>query len=212
MSIKVKICGLSDEASVHAATRAGADFVGFVYFEKSRRHVSAARAGELKKLLPEHVKSVSVLVDPSDALLIDITKHFAPDYLQLHGSESAERVLHIKQQFATRIIKVVKVQNAADIEAVKGFEQIADMLMFDATAPKGADLPGGNGVAFDWSLLKEKTFTLPWFLSGGLTPQNVKAAIEASGASMVDVSSGVESAPGVKDAGKIESFIKAAKA
>ena len=210
--IKVKICGLSTPESVAAAARAGADLVGFVTFPKSPRHIEPAHAAALKAHIPHGIPVVSVLVDPDDALLREISETLRPDYIQLHGSETAERLREIKQLFGFKIIKAVKVATRADIEAASRYYNVADMLMFDATPPKGAALPGGNGIAFDWELLKGKSFPLPWFLSGGLSAENVASALRMSGAQMVDVSSGVEVSAGVKDEQKIESFIKAAKA
>ena len=212
MSIIVKICGLSEESSIQAVVKASAQYAGFVTFPKSPRHVSPKRAGELKKGLPAHVKTASVLVDPDDALLAEIVRDFAPDYFQLHGSETPERIAQIKTSFpGTGIIKAIKVSSRADIKSARAFEAVADMLMFDAMPPKDAALPGGNGVAFDWTLLSGQSFARPWLLSGGLTPQNVAQAVRESGAKMVDVSSGVESSAGVKDPEKIAQFVEAAK-
>ena len=211
MSAVVKICGLSNETGVRAVSQAGAEYAGFVYFERSPRHVTPMRAAVLKKGLSPQIKTVSVLVDPDDGVMREIKSIFAPDFLQLHGSESPQRVAEIKKIFSIKVIKAVKVSSAADIAAASAFYDVADMLMFDATPPKDALLPGGNGAAFDWSLLAGKTFPLPWFLSGGLDARNVRSAIRQSGATMVDVSSGVESSPGVKDPERIAQFVKAAK-
>lgn len=208
MSTLVKICGLSEESPLHAATQAGAGMVGFVHFEKSPRHVSLARAAELKALLPAHVKSVLVLVDPSDVLLADIAQKLAPDYLQLHGKETPQRIADIRKTYPTqKIIKAMPVADASDLDAARAYEPYADMLMFDAKPPADATLPGGNGIPFDWKILKNFRSEKPWILSGGLTPENVGQAIRESGAKMVDVSSGVESSPGKKDGQRIGQFI-----
>ncbi len=213
MSLHVKICGLSEETTLRAAIDAGADMVGFVHFPKSPRHVSLARAAELKKIVPVHVASVVVTVHPDDALIENIISTLAPTYLQLHGNESAARVADIRSRFPQqKLIHAIPVSSAADLGQTVHYESLVDMLMFDAKPPAGTTLPGGNGVAFDWNLLKGFETYLPWLLSGGLTPENVAEAIAQSGAKFVDVSSGVERAAGVKDADKIRAFIKAAKA
>lgn len=211
MSCQVKICGLSEESTLQAAIDAGADFIGFVHFKKSPRHVELARAAELKKLIPAHIKSVVVTVDPDNTLIRDIVHTVNPDYIQLHGSETMVRMAEIHALHPKlKIIKAIPVATSADLEKIPQMRLISSIYMFDAKPPKGADLPGGNGVSFDWNILKDYRDPNPWMLSGGLTPENVQAAIRASGAKIVDVSSGVESAPGVKDAGKIKAFIKAA--
>lgn len=210
MPVAVKICGLTDEGAIRAAISAGANYAGFVFYPASFRHLESGRAAELKKLLPPAIKSVSVLVDPDDALLEQVKSVLAPDYLQLHGSETPERLREIKKRFGIAIIKGIPVHSADDITAAMRFADCADMLLFDAKAPMSS-LPGGTGTSFDWNFLNGKTFLLPWFLSGGLNVENVAEAIRVSGAKMVDVSSGVERAPGVKDEGLIEAFVKAAK-
>lgn len=211
MSVKVKICGLNDEAAVRAAVSAGADFAGFVFYPDSPRHVPLTRAAELKALLPASVKSVSVLVDPDDALLAEVQSTLVPDYVQLHGKESQQRLREIRKKIPDmKIIKAISVKSGDDIASAGTFFDVADMLMFDAKPPANM-LPGGNALSFDWALLSGRSFKLPWFLSGGLNPENVVDAIRISGATMVDVSSGVERERGVKDAGLIEAFVKAAK-
>ncbi|NBX03464.1 MAG: phosphoribosylanthranilate isomerase [Alphaproteobacteria bacterium] len=212
MTTHVKICGLVDAAGVNAAAAAGAQFAGFVYYLKSPRHISLEGAKELKKLLPEHVESVSVLVDPEDVFLSQVQSIFAPDFVQLHGSESPVRLSEIKQKFPEiKIIKAVKVASSEDIENAKEFYDVADMLLFDAAPPKDATLPGGNGVSFDWKILRGFSCPLPWFLSGGLTPENVRESIAQSGAKMVDVSSGVEISAGKKSPELIDAFIAATR-
>ncbi len=212
MPPKVKICGLADEAAVKATVAAGADYLGFVHFLKSPRHVSLERAAELKKLLPASVSSVLVVVDPDDALVQQINV-LKPAAIQLHGKESPERVAEIKSKLPdVKIMKAISVKSADDVAAARRYIDAVDMLLFDARAPElPTMLPGGNGLSFDWAFLKNREFEKPWFLSGGLTPENVREAITSSGARMVDVSSGVESAPGVKDIVRIQAFIKAAK-
>lgn len=211
MMIKVKICGLTSEDAVKAVIAAGADYAGFVYFPKSPRHLTIARAAELAALLPPSTQSVSVVVDPDDALLEEIAGVLKPAAIQLHGRETPERVAHIKKNYpGIKIIKAISVQTGDDVAKANAYEA-ADMLLFDARMPKGG-LPGGNGLAFEWALLRNHDFGKPWFLSGGLTPDNVAEAIAMSGAKIVDVSSGVESAPGVKDSGLIDSFVRATRA
>lgn len=206
----VKICGLTDETAIRAVTMANADYAGFVYFPKSPRHLTPTRAAELKQLLPSSIHAVSVLVDPDDALLADIMSALKPYALQLHGKETPQRVAAIKKRYpGVQLIKAIPVQTGDDIARAHSYEA-ADMLLFDARPPKDS-LPGGNGLAFDWALLKHRDFGKPWFLSGGLDADNVREAIQASGAKMVDVSSGVESSPGKKDASRIEAFVKAAR-
>lgn len=213
MFIGVKICGLKDEAALKAVIAAQADYAGFVTFPKSPRHIAPAAAGVFKRLLPKSIRSVSVLVDPDDMLLDEIQSVFQPNFLQLHGSESPERLRDIKARYPhARLIKAISVCQSDDVKIIPDFTHVADMLLFDAKAPESAVLPGGNGIAFDWDILKGKHFPLPWMLSGGLTPGNVAQAIHASGALMVDVSSGVERAPGVKDPALIADFMKAVRA
>lgn len=211
MMIKVKICGLTSEDAVKAVIDAKADYAGFVYYPKSPRHLSIARAAQLAKLLPSSIQAVSVTVDPDDALLKEITSMLKPAALQLHGKETPERVAEIKAAYpAIKIIKALSVETGDDVAKANAYVA-ADILLFDARMPKGG-LPGGNGLSFDWALLRNRDFGKPWFLSGGLTPDNVAEAIAMSGAKIVDVSSGVESAPGVKDSGLIDSFVRATRA
>ena len=211
MPVSVKICGLNDEKAIQAVIAAKADYAGFVYFPASPRHVTFERAATLKLLLPPSIASVSVLVDPDDALLAQAQSVLKPDYVQLHGKETPERVQDIKKNFPDmKIIKAVSVRSGDDVAQALRYADVADMLMFDAKPPANM-LPGGNALSFDWALLKGREFPLPWFLSGGLNSENVAEAIRISGAKMVDVSSGVESAPGVKDAALIKAFVKAAR-
>lgn len=213
MTTAIKICGLADETAVQAVIAANADYAGFVYFPASPRHVTFARAAELAKILPATIKTVSVLVNPDDALLSEMQSAFKAHYVQLHGKETPERLRDIKNQFpGIKIIKALSVRSGDDIAQAMRYSDVADMLMFDAKPPElPGILPGGNGLSFDWALLKGRSFPLPWFLSGGLNPENVAGAIVQTGTRMVDVSSGVESAPGVKDPALIDAFVKAVR-
>jgi phosphoribosylanthranilate isomerase len=214
VSIAIKICGLTSEKAVKTTVDAGAGYAGFVYFPTSPRHITLDKAAKLKALLPETVKSVLVVVDPDDALLANIHARVKPDYIQLHGKETKERVQAVRKACPqSKIIKAVKVRNSDDVASAMAFTDVADALLFDAKPPElPGMLPGGNGLSFDWALLKNREFSLPWFLSGGLHAKNVVEAIKESGAPMVDISSGVESAPGVKDPALIKAFIKKVQA
>jgi phosphoribosylanthranilate isomerase len=206
----VKICGLSTERSLDTALAAGADMVGFVFFEKSPRHVSLARARQLGARGRGRAKIVALSVDADDEALGAIIDAIAPDFLQLHGRETPDRLIEIKARFGIAAIKAIGVSGPADLAPAKSYGP-ADMLLFDAKAPKNAAHPGGNGIAFDWRLLAGLDAPQPYLLSGGLDPENVGEAIALTGASGVDVSSGVESAPGVKDDAKIAAFIARAR-
>ena len=211
--IAVKICGLSTPETVTAAVEAGASHAGFMFFEKSPRHVSPAQAGSLRALLPATVSAVAVLVDVDDALVDTIVAEVKPDLLQCHGKETPARITALKARTGLPVMKVISVAGAADVASARVYEQVADLLLFDAKPPKSMAnaLPGGNAISFDWSLLANVALTLPWMLSGGLTPDNVADAIVQTGAQMVDVSSGVEDAPGQKNSALIRAFVKAAK-
>lgn len=213
MPILVKICGLADEQAIKAVVSAKADYAGFVHFPASPRHITLSRAAELKALLPTTLHSVLVVVDPEDALISEAISTLKPDYIQLHGKETPEHLRHLKKTFPSmKWIKALRVRSSDDIAQALAFSECADMLMFDAKLPElPGVLPGGNGLAFDWALLKGREFALPWFLSGGLNTANISDAIRMTGAKMVDVSSGVERAPGVKDPALIKAFVKAAK-
>lgn len=212
MTVAVKICGLNNEDAIIAAANAGADYAGFVHFEKSPRHVSLSTAANLIAQLPSTIRSVMVLVNPDDALLSEIANIVKPRFFQLHGDESPGRLREIKRLFPTiGLIKAVSVSNAQEVMISNAFYGSADMMLFDAKALKESTLPGGNGITFDWSILHDADIRLPWFLSGGLTPENVVDAIRATDAKMIDVSSGVERTAGVKDAALIDAFVIAAK-
>jgi len=208
MPCQIKICGLSDEASIHVAIHAGANYIGLVHFAKSPRHVSLKQAAMLRKQLLPPIKSVLVVVNPDDALLENIIKNVKPDYIQLHGHETPARTAEIHTQYPTqKLIKAIPISTKEDLAQVKDYTPSIDMFLFDAMPPKNTNLPGGNGVAFDWKILQGFRCTKPWILSGGLTGDNVQHAIRQTGAKLVDVSSGVESTAGKKDPTKIKGFI-----
>jgi phosphoribosylanthranilate isomerase len=211
MPLRVKICGLKTRETMAVALDAGADFVGLVFFPKSPRHVTDSAAIELAEQARGIAEVVALTVDADDARLEQILRAANPDVIQVHGKESPERVAAIRRLTGKPVIKAVAVATAADAAAALAYRGVADIILFDAKAPADAVLPGGNGVTFDWRHLDGVKDRLPWMLSGGLTADTVAAAIRISGATMVDVSSGVESSPGVKDALKIQQFIQAAR-
>jgi phosphoribosylanthranilate isomerase len=211
MPIAVKICGLTSPEAVDAAAQSGAVYGGLVFHPASPRNLEVARAAALAVRMRGKLKVVTLLADPDDAMLERVVVEVAPDFLQLHGNEPARRVAYVRAKFNIPIIKVLPVAEAADLAAVAEYESVADLLMFDAKAPPGAARPGGHGAAFDWKILAGRSFARPWFLAGGLDPDNVARAIQLSGADMVDVSSGVESAPGVKDPARIGQFLHATR-
>lgn len=206
-----KICGLTDARGLDAALAGGARMIGLVFFPKSPRNLALAAAATLADKARGRAEIVAVTVDADDELLGAIADAVKPDWIQAHGSESPIRVGQMKY-FAPRVIKVLALARSEDLTHALPYERAADMLMFDAKAPPGADRPGGNALAFDWSILAGRQFARPWLLSGGLNPENVGEAIAASGAAFVDVSSGVESAPGLKDPSRIAAFLAAARA
>lgn len=207
---QVKICGLTRPEHVAAAVEAGAAFVGFVFFPKSPRNLTPEAAATLALEVPPGVARVGLFVNPDDALL-DVVLAVVPlDILQLHGSETPDRVAEIKARTGLPVMKAVGVAGPQDLDALWDYGLVADMLLVDAKAPKDAALPGGNGLAFDWRLLVGRKFLTPWMLAGGLTPDNVAEAVRLTGARIVDVSSGVESAPGEKDGALIRDFVAAA--
>jgi phosphoribosylanthranilate isomerase len=208
MSVIVKICGLTSVEAADAAARAGAEYGGLVFHADSPRNLSVDAAWGIASALRGRLRMVALVADADDATLAAIIDAVRPDYLQLHGKESVARTQDIRVRFGA-VIKALPIADAADFDAVKPYEAVADTLLFDAKPPKGAARAGGHGAAFDWSLLKGRSFARPWFLAGGLNPENVGRAIEQSGAQMVDVSSGVESAPGIKSAERIAQFISA---
>ena len=209
MPVKVKICGVRTPVIVETAAEAGADYVGLVIFPNSPRYVEVEEARVLAAIARGKIGTVAVLVDPDDALIDEVAARVRPDLIQLHGGETPVRVAAIKARSGLPIMKAVAVAGPADVVEAEAFATGADYILFDAKAGPDAALPGGNGVAFDWLTLKG--FASPFALSGGLTPDTVGEAIALTGASLVDVSSGVERAPGDKDADLVRRFIRAAK-
>jgi len=210
-TIKVKYCGLSKPADVAAAVAAGAAYVGFVFFAKSPRNLTPEQARHLAVSVLPGVAKVALTVNADDRTLDGIVQTVPLDMLQLHGSESLARVSELRARYGLPVMKAVGVAGAADLPALDSYAKVADQILVDAKPPRGADLPGGNGLAFDWRLIANRRWPVPWMLAGGLTPENVAEAIRMTGARQVDVSSGVESAPGVKDGEKIRQFGLAAQ-
>jgi phosphoribosylanthranilate isomerase len=208
---EAKICGLNDAAGVDAALLGGARYLGFVFFPKSPRHVSPEQAACLASRARGRADLTAVTVNADDILLAEVAATLKPDWIQAHGSESLARVGAMRRFAAKGVIKAIPVAVPADLAEADAFAGPADLLMFDAKAPAGAELPGGNGVAFDWAMLKGRRFSKPYLLSGGLNRANVAEAIQLSGASLVDVSSGVETRPGLKDPARIAAFLAAVK-
>lgn len=208
--VSVKICGLTQPDQVAAAVAAGARYLGFNFFPKSPRYVDPDTCARLAVDVPPGVAKVALVVNPDDALLDEITAKAPIDMIQLHGQESPERVAEIRARYGLPVMKVVGVAGPEDVARLDDYTDVADQLLVDAKAPKGADLPGGNGVPFDWTLLHGRHWTLPWMLAGGLTPANVALAVRLTGARQVDTASGVESAPGVKDPEMMRAFVEAA--
>jgi phosphoribosylanthranilate isomerase len=213
MPTLVKICGIKTEAALDAALAGGADFVGFVFYPPSPRSLAPEAAATLAERIDGRAKSVALVVDLDDSMLARIVETLRPDMLQLHGSETPERVREVRQRFGVPIMKAVKVETAAEAEAALGWDGVADRILFDAKTPKGVAgaLPGGNGLSFDWHALEPVRGRLEFMLSGGLTPDNVGAAIRLTSPWAVDVSSGVESRPGEKDVALIARFLQAAR-
>ncbi len=212
MPARTKICGLSTPEGVQAAIDGRAAYVGFVFFARSPRNVAPIHAAELAApARAAGVEVVAVTVDASDAELDTVMAILQPELIQLHGGETPARVAEVRARTGARVIRALRVSEPTDLEAARAFEGVADQLMFDAKPPAGATLPGGNGAGFDASILSGRRFARRWFLAGGLEAENVGAAVAASGAGQVDVSSGVERAPGVKDPALIRAFLEAAR-
>ena len=211
MSLIVKICGLSDPASLDAALAAGADMVGFVFFPRSPRHVGVEQARALGARVSGRAQKVALTVDADNAALRSLIDALEPDILQLHGKETPERVADIRARFKRPVMRAIGLSERNDFGRIAAFGAVADHLLFDARPPAGSDRPGGNGEAFDWTLLREIETPRPWLLAGGLTCDNVETALRETKAPGLDVSSGVESAPGVKDVDKITQFIARAR-
>lgn len=211
MPVQVKICGINSAAAADAALRAGADFGGLVFFAKSPRHLSLEQGALLAERMRGRLRLAALVVDESDEQLAAIAARVKPDFFQLHGKETPARVADIRARFGISIIKALPVGEPADLSKASAYDDVAEMVLFDAMPAADAARPGGHGAAFDWRILQGRNFARPWFLAGGLTPENVARAIAVSGAKMVDVSSGVESAPGVKNETRIAAFVAAAK-
>jgi phosphoribosylanthranilate isomerase len=208
--IRVKICGLRTQGDVAAVGRAGAAYAGFVFFAKSPRNLTVAEAKVLALAAPAGLAKVALVVNADDAMLDAILAEVPIDMLQLHGAESPDRVAEIRTRFGLPVMKAVGLSGEADLPAIMDYSLVADQLLIDAKPGSGTDLPGGNGLAFDWRLLVGRRWLRPWMLAGGLSAQNVAEAIRLTGTRQVDVSSGVETAPGVKDHAKIAAFVAAA--
>jgi phosphoribosylanthranilate isomerase len=211
MTVAIKICGISTEDTLDAALDAGADVVGFVSFSESPRHVEPDRLAALAAKVGGRARIALLTVDADDALLTALTAIAAPHILQFHGSETPERVAELKERYGREVWKAVAISEVSDLARAEPYWTVADRVLFDAKPPKGSVLPGGNGVAFDWGLLAGLDPKRPFVLSGGLNPGNVVEALRATHAPVLDVSSGVESAPGVKDPERIAAFITAAR-
>ncbi|MEM7438310.1 MAG: phosphoribosylanthranilate isomerase [Pseudomonadota bacterium] len=207
--MKAKICGLKTPADVAAAVDGGAAYVGFVFFPPSPRNVSPSTAKPLAESVPEGVVKVALVVNPTDAEISEILSHVTIDMLQLHGSETPERVSELRRITGLPVMKAVGVAQAADLETLDRYEEVADQILVDAKPAKDATRPGGNGLSFDWNLIAGRDWKTPWMLAGGLTPDNLSQAAELTGANQVDASSSLESASGVKDPTKIAAFLQA---
>jgi phosphoribosylanthranilate isomerase len=212
MSLIVKICGLSTPETLDAALQAGADMVGFVFFPPSPRDIGLETARDLGQQARGRAVKVALTVDADDATLANIVETLRPDILQLHGRETVARLRDIKQAFGLPVMKAIAVETPADLVPLPGYGTVADRILFDARAPRGATRPGGLGAVFDWHVLDRLDLAIPFMVSGGLTRENIVAAVGLTRAGGVDVSSGVERAPGIKDPAMIEAFIRTARA
>jgi phosphoribosylanthranilate isomerase len=208
--IRVKICGLRSLADVAAVAATKAAYAGFVFFPKSPRHLTIPQARELSLAAPVGLAKVALVVDADDALLDAITEAMPLDMLQLHGHESPERVAEIRARYGLPVMKAIGVADEGDLSSLLEYSLVADQILVDAKPPKTSAVPGGNGLSFDWRLVAQRRWLKPWMLAGGLSPDNVAEAIRLTNARQVDVSSGVESSPGVKDSRKIAAFVQAA--
>jgi len=212
MALDIKICGLKTDGALAAALAGGASHVGFIFFAKSPRYVDPLEAGRLRQAATGKAQAVAVTVDASDAFLDEIVAKMHPDMLQMHGSETPERVAQVKARYGLPVMKALSVSEAADLERIKLFIGIADRFLFDAKPPKDSELPGGNGIAFDWHILAGLDASVDYMLSGGLNAANIGDALRLANPPGIDISSGVESAPGVKDPALIEQFFRAVRA
>lgn len=211
MTVNVKICGLVDAAQVAGALEAGARYLGFNFYTPSPRFIDPARAAELARDVRPGVAKVALVVNPEDAELDRILALFPADMIQLHGAESPERVSEVRARYGLPVMKAVPIADEADLARLTDYEEVADQILVDSRPPRGAPLPGGMGLPFDWRLIAGRRWQKPWMLAGGLTPANVAEAVRLTGARQVDVASGVETAPGRKDAGLMRAFVSAAR-
>ena len=211
VEIKAKICGLSTPESVEAAIEAGATYIGFVFYPPSPRNISPEKASELARVAGGGIDKVGVFVNPDDEFLSSVLELVDLNFIQLHGYETVERVQYLQKRFSVKVIKAISVVSIGDISRAREYEKTTDMLLFDAKAPIEMEnsLPGGNGIEFDWNLISNSIWQIPWMLSGGLDATNVSQAVKISGAKIVDISSGIENSPGQKDIEKINSFMNA---
>lgn len=212
MALDIKICGLKTDAAVWAALAGGASHIGFIFFPKSPRHISLDEAAGLRQAASGRAKAVAVTVDADDAALDEIVAAMTPDMLQLHGRETPERVAAVKLRYGLPVIKAFAIRDASDLTAIAPYRGLADRFLFDAKPPVGSDLPGGNGVSFDWRVLAGLDAEVDYMLSGGLNAANVGDALRLANPPAIDISSGAESAPGVKDVALIENFFRAVRA
>jgi phosphoribosylanthranilate isomerase len=212
MTLDIKICGLKTEEALAAALAGGASHVGFIFFPKSPRNIAPADAGRLRQAALRRAKAVAVTVDADDAMLDAIVDAMSPDMLQLHGGETQERVSAVKARYGLPVMKAFSIRDAADLAAIEPYRGVADRFLFDAKPPKDAELPGGNGVPFDWRVLAALDPDIDYMLSGGLNAGNIGEALRLVSPTGIDISSGVESAPGVKDVALIEAFFRAVRA
>lgn len=211
MNAKVKICGIKDPEIAKQTSESGADMVGVIFFERSPRNTDFLTAKKIQTALKASTKLVAVTVNANDEFITEMLEVFKPDYIQLHGSETKQRALDIKNKFNLKIIKAISIETTSDLKKAEEFSDISDYILFDAKAPKNSLLPGGNAVSFDWNILKDHMVSYKWALSGGLNINNLKEAKNISKAAFFDVSSGVESSPGIKDINLIKKFIDLAK-
>ena len=210
--VSVKICGLATVDDVRACADAGANYMGLVFFEKSPRNITIPAARELALAAPLGLAKVALVVNPSDAELDAITASVPLDMVQLHGRETPERVAVVKARYGLPVMKAVGIADGDDLPKLESYFGVADQILVDAKPPKGGELPGGNGLSFDWRLIAGRRWPCPWMLAGGLTPENGAEAVKMTGAKQVDVSSGVEAAPGQKNAELIQKFVQNSRA
>jgi phosphoribosylanthranilate isomerase len=209
--VSVKICGISTVDDVRACAGAGANYMGLVFFEKSPRNITIPAARDLALAAPMGLAKVALVVNPSDAELDAIAGTVPLDMIQLHGRETPERVAEVKARYGLPVMKAVGIADANDLPKLESYFGVADQILVDAKPPKGGELPGGNGLSFDWRLIAGRRWPCPWMLAGGLTPENVAEAVKMTGTKQVDVSSGIEDAPGQKNAELIQKFVQSSR-